>query len=159
MDFVEGRVFADPRLPDLPKHERRLAWFSFMRTMAALHSVDAAKVGLQGKTGFDRPGNYFQRQFKTWTLIEEAQGKVKFPDGRPVPRLPNREVIMDWLKRNEVSRDCGCGLGPTGVMGHPLLNCVWSPESGIRFRLSDQDVSGFLVAVAGFVNSGTTTTD
>ena len=70
--------------------------------MAALHTTDAKAVGLQGLPGFDRPGNYFQRQFKTWTLIEAAQAKVKFPDGRKVPELPYRDEILDWLKRNEV---------------------------------------------------------
>jgi aminoglycoside phosphotransferase (APT) family kinase protein len=73
-----------------------------MKTMAALHTTDPKQYGLLGQPGFDRPGNYFQRQFKTWMLIEAAQAKVSFPDGRKVPTLPHRDEILEWLKRNEI---------------------------------------------------------
>ncbi|KAI9020635.1 aminoglycoside phosphotransferase-like protein [Hyaloraphidium curvatum] len=122
MDFVEGRVFADPRLPMLPEGERKQAWYSFVRTIAALHTVDFKAVGLLGQPGFDRPGNYFQRQLKTWSLIEKAQAAVKFPDGRPVPPLPHTAEIVEWLKKNEVPDEVCLAHGDIhigNVMFHP----------------------------------------
>ncbi len=65
MAFVEGRIFWDPALPDLPANAERTAVYDAMNaTLAALHDVDVAAVGL---ADFGRPGSYFERQLARWT--------------------------------------------------------------------------------------------
>ena len=45
MDFVDGRVFVDPRLPDLAATERAALFDDMNRVIAALHSVPWQKIG------------------------------------------------------------------------------------------------------------------
>ena len=46
MDHVEGRLFWDPTLPDLPAPERAQIYDSMNDTIARLHQVDYAAIGL-----------------------------------------------------------------------------------------------------------------
>lgn len=64
MRFQSGRVFWDPRVTELSKHERGALYSEMNRVLAALHSVDIDEVGL---SDFGRPGNYYQRQIDRWT--------------------------------------------------------------------------------------------
>ncbi len=64
MEFVPGRVFFDPRLPGLTPQDRAAIFHSMADTIARLHRVDPAAVGL---TDFGRPANYLQRQFARWS--------------------------------------------------------------------------------------------
>jgi aminoglycoside phosphotransferase (APT) family kinase protein len=65
MDFLDGRIFWDPALPEARDNEERAAIYDAMNdTLAALHDVDVEAVGLGD---FGRPGNYFERQLARWT--------------------------------------------------------------------------------------------
>src|SRR5436190_912375 len=64
MEFVVGRVFVDPALPDLAPGERASVFDALVDTLAALHTVDVAAAGL---AGFGKPGNYFARQLGRWS--------------------------------------------------------------------------------------------
>jgi aminoglycoside phosphotransferase (APT) family kinase protein len=64
MEFVEGRIWWDGRLPDLQPQERRAVYAELNRVIAALHRVDFAAVGLGD---YGKPGNYFERQVARWT--------------------------------------------------------------------------------------------
>ncbi|HEY6430838.1 MAG TPA: phosphotransferase family protein [Acetobacteraceae bacterium] len=64
MDYVPGRIFFDPRLPDQPPAERRAMFGSMNDVIAALHSVDWRAAGLEG---FGRPGGFLARQIARWT--------------------------------------------------------------------------------------------
>ncbi|AZO45177.1 phosphotransferase family protein [Mesorhizobium sp. M7D.F.Ca.US.005.01.1.1] len=65
MDFLDGRIFWDPALPEAGGNEERAAIYDAMNdTLAALHDVDVEAVGLGD---FGRPGNYFERQLARWT--------------------------------------------------------------------------------------------
>jgi len=64
MDYVEGRVFWDPRLPDRTPAERAALYDELNRVIAALHRVDFSARGLGD---YGRPGNYFVRQIERWT--------------------------------------------------------------------------------------------
>jgi aminoglycoside phosphotransferase (APT) family kinase protein len=63
MERVEGRVFADNTLPGLKPAERRAIYLAMAETMARLHAVDVAAVGL---ADYGKPGNYFERQLSRW---------------------------------------------------------------------------------------------
>jgi aminoglycoside phosphotransferase (APT) family kinase protein len=69
MDYVEGRVLWDPRLPDLSNDQRRAHYAELGRVIAALHRVDFKAVGL---ADYGKPGNYITRQVARWTQQYKA---------------------------------------------------------------------------------------
>lgn len=65
MDFLDGRIFWDPAVPEAAGNDERAALYDAMNaTLAALHDVDVEAVGLGD---FGKPGNYFERQLARWT--------------------------------------------------------------------------------------------
>jgi aminoglycoside phosphotransferase (APT) family kinase protein len=86
MDMVEGRVFWDAALADLPKGARAAYYDEMNRVIAALHNVDYGAVGLGD---YGRPGNYFARQIKRWSeqyLADDLAG-----------RDPVMDELVAWL--------------------------------------------------------------
>lgn len=71
MTRLEGRVFHDCALADVPPAERAAMYRSMAETLAALHNVDPAAHGL---ADFGRPGAYFARQISRWTRQLQAAG-------------------------------------------------------------------------------------
>ena len=69
MDFVEGRIFWDASLPDVPKEGRKALFFAMIDTLADLHAIDYEKAGLGD---YGKPGNYFERQIARWSKQYEA---------------------------------------------------------------------------------------
>ncbi|MFG2525504.1 phosphotransferase family protein [Streptomyces sp. NPDC048527] len=64
VDFVEGPVLRDgDRAAELPPADARSAAEALVDALAALHSVDAAAVGLGD---FGRPDGYLERQVRRW---------------------------------------------------------------------------------------------
>ena len=87
MQFVDGRVFWDGTLPGLAAAERRAVYEEAIRTLARLHSLDHASLGLDA---FGRPGNYFARQVQRWTQQYRAAQTAEI---EPV------EKLIEWLPR------------------------------------------------------------
>jgi aminoglycoside phosphotransferase (APT) family kinase protein len=85
MERLEGRVFHDCALPGLESAERRAIYLSMAETLAALHAVDPAQVGLGD---FGRPGNYFQRQIARWSR-QWAES--------PTEDIPELDALVTWL--------------------------------------------------------------
>jgi len=85
MGYVPGRVFYDARLPGVSPAERAAIYDSMNATIAALHSVDPAAVGLGD---FGRPGNYMARQVARWTKQYRASETV------PIPEM---DRLIGWL--------------------------------------------------------------
>jgi aminoglycoside phosphotransferase (APT) family kinase protein len=69
MERLAGRVYAAHALPGLAPGERSAMYRSMAETLAALHRVDPAAVGL---ADYGRPGNYFARQVSRWSKQWEA---------------------------------------------------------------------------------------
>jgi aminoglycoside phosphotransferase (APT) family kinase protein len=76
MDHVPGRVFWDPKLPDLPPDERRALYDDMVDVLARLHAVDYDAVGLGD---YGRPGSYFARQVARWSQQYEAARTEEVP--------------------------------------------------------------------------------
>lgn len=93
MDFVPGRVFADPLLPDLSGPDRGAAYQQLAEVMAALHQVDPAGVGL---SDFGKPTGYTQRQFSVWTRQYEASRTED---------LLEMDQLREWLELNLPERE------------------------------------------------------
>ena len=88
MEFLDGRIFWDPRLPDLAPAERRAMFQSMNAVIAALHSVDHAAVGL---AEFGRPGNYLARQIARWSRQYQAS--------ETEPQIA-MDRLIEWLPRH-----------------------------------------------------------
>jgi aminoglycoside phosphotransferase (APT) family kinase protein len=93
MEFLEGRVFWDPALPELTNADRSALYNDMNRILSALSTVDPAKVGL---AEFGRPGSYFARQTKRWTDQYRASETVT---------IPEMDILIDWLGRNMPADD------------------------------------------------------
>src|SRR5579885_3848191 len=64
MEYVEGRVFWDPTLPELGRDERGQVYDAMNAVIARLHTLDYAALGL---ADYGKPGNYVARQIDRWT--------------------------------------------------------------------------------------------
>ncbi len=77
MQYVEGRIFFDPRLGEVEKPQRGAVFDAMNRVLAALHMVDIEAVGLQD---FGPPGNYFARQTARWAKQYKASETDRLAD-------------------------------------------------------------------------------
>lgn len=87
MDYVDGRVIWDATFPDVAPGERARYFDAMCATIARLHSIDYAAIGL---ADYGKPGNYFERQIGRWSkqyLQDEAAGRVDHMD-RLIEWLP-----------------------------------------------------------------------
>ena len=88
MEFLEGRVFWDPALPEIKTPAQRTPiYHALIDTLAAIHNVDVQLVGL---ADFGKPGNYFQRQLGRWSEQYRAS------ETQPIPAM---ETLMAELPR------------------------------------------------------------
>lgn len=85
MDFLQGRVFMDPALPDSTPAERGAIYREMGRVIAALHSVDPVAVGL---ADYGRTGQYVRRQIDRWS--RQCRALI-------VPLDDDMRKLMDWL--------------------------------------------------------------
>lgn len=86
MEHVEGRIFWDPALPDLPRDERAAHFDAMNDAIARLHGVDPSAAGL---ADFGRSDAYVARQIARWSkqyLSDEAAG-----------RDPTMDRLIEWL--------------------------------------------------------------
>lgn len=89
MDMVEGRIFWDAALLDVPRCGRAAIYDAMNDALARLHQVDYAAVGLGA---YGRPGNYFERQIARWSR--------QYEEDIEAGRDPNMDRAIDWLRSN-----------------------------------------------------------
>jgi aminoglycoside phosphotransferase (APT) family kinase protein len=98
MEFLKGRIFTDPSLPELSPTERLRMWKAATQTLAKLHAVSYKKVGLEK---FGREGGYYVRQMKTFKTISEAQAATtNIKTGKRVGPVPHFTELLDWFGKN-----------------------------------------------------------
>src|SRR5207244_6021943 len=86
MEYLDGRIFWDQRLPEIADPaERGLMFQSMNAVIAALHSVPYAAVGLGD---FGRPGNYMARQIARWSRQYRAS------ETEPIAAM---DRLIEWL--------------------------------------------------------------
>lgn len=85
MDFVQGRIFWDPALPELTGPGRRALYDDINRVVAALHAVRPERVGLQD---YGRQGHFLARQMARWTRQYQAS------ETEPIEAM---HQLMAWL--------------------------------------------------------------
>ena len=87
MSAVDGRVYWNGALPDCRPEQRRALYTAMIETLARLHQVDYAAIGL---ADYGKPGNYFTRQVDRWTRQYRAS------ETEPIPAM---DRLIDWLPR------------------------------------------------------------
>ncbi len=87
MDYMDGRILWDPKLPELSREERGLIYDDMNRVLAALHEV---KVEAAGLADFGRTGNYVERQIARWTRQYRAS---------QTEHIEAFEQLIEWLPR------------------------------------------------------------
>jgi aminoglycoside phosphotransferase (APT) family kinase protein len=159
MDFLDGRIFRDARLPDLSPKERAAVYDQLNVTLAKLHQVDYQAVGLGD---FGRPGGYFERQVARWIkqyrgaesehipamekLIEVLPGMIPADQSVSIahgdyrlentmfhPTEPRLIAVLDWEL-------CTIGhpladIGYNGFMWHSH-GAGWGTLDGVDFKTS-----------------------
>ncbi|MFN3517032.1 MAG: phosphotransferase family protein [Novosphingobium sp.] len=125
MDMVDGRTIWDGAMPkDAPEY-RRATYMAMIDTLAALHQVDVAAVGL---SDFGKPGNYFGRQVDRWT----KQYKLSETE-----LMPDMERLIEWLPATlpEQTR--------TGVVhgDYRIDNMIWAKDRPEVLAVLDWELS------------------
>ena len=85
MEYLEGRIFWDPAVPEVDNTERTAIYDEMNRVLAALHSVNVETVGL---SDYGKSGNYYARQIGRWTKQYRASETETVAD---------METLMEWL--------------------------------------------------------------
>lgn len=85
MEWVRGRVVADPLLPGMSPGDRGRIYDSMNEVLAGLHMVDWQELGL---SDFGRLGSYFARQIHRWTTQYRAS---------ETERIEAMERLIAWL--------------------------------------------------------------
>jgi aminoglycoside phosphotransferase (APT) family kinase protein len=88
MQRVDGRIFYDHRLPDMPREQRRELYFSTADTLAAIHAVDWRASDL---ADLARGGSFLERQVERWARPWTAEAGQVQAQGA---------AIADWLRAN-----------------------------------------------------------
>ncbi|RUS23997.1 hypothetical protein BC938DRAFT_474289 [Jimgerdemannia flammicorona] len=99
MEFLEGRIFSDMRMPQLPYEERVKCWDSVIQTLAKLHSIPPASVGLGD---FGAPSGFYARQMRSLQKVSAAQAATVDEQGNAVGELPRLRDLIAWFERNQV---------------------------------------------------------
>lgn len=86
MEFVEGRIFWNTRFETVPAPERRAYFDAMNATLAQLHRIDPASIGL---SDFGKPGSYFARQIGRWSKQYKADPEAGTD--------PDMDRLVEWL--------------------------------------------------------------
>jgi aminoglycoside phosphotransferase (APT) family kinase protein len=114
MERLDGRVFHEFATPGLQREERQELFRAMCATMAAIHRLDFAALGLGD---YGRPGNYFARQLKRWS----GQWTHFRRDDDDNPDL---DRIVRWLSErvpeSELLALCHGDFRIANIMFHPV---------------------------------------
>ncbi len=125
MEMVEGRILLDTTLPNFSPAQRTALTRHFIESLAALHSVDVAAVGLEN---FGKPGNYYARQIHRWSqqyIASETEKDAAMGS------------LMAWLPDNIPAGD-----DATIIHGdYRLPNCVVAPNQPKVAAILDWELS------------------
>ncbi len=134
MGMVEGRVFWDGSLPDCTPDQRRAIYEAEIETLARLHQLDHAAIGLGD---YGKPGNYFARQVERWTRQYRAA---------EIDPIPAMDRLIEWLPRTAPEQD-----RVSVVHGdYRLDNMIYAPGEPRVAAVLDWELSTIGVPLADF---------
>jgi len=126
MEFIDGRIFWNAALPEVDKAERTAIYQEMNRVLAAMHSVDIKKAGLEN---FGKPGNFYERQIGRWTKQYKAA---------QTGDEPAMEALMEWLPNNIPADD---GLVSLAHGDFRLDNMIFHPTEPKILAVVDWELS------------------
>lgn len=89
MEMVEGRIFWESAFPQLPEEERAACFDAMNDTIARLHRIDPASVGL---SDYGRPEGFLKRQVMRWVR--------QYQDDPEAGCLADMDMLCEWLPAN-----------------------------------------------------------
>ncbi|KAJ2847429.1 hypothetical protein IWW36_003858 [Coemansia brasiliensis] len=132
MEYLQGRILTDIRLPDIKPQERLRYWQALIDVLVQLHQVDYKKVGLET---YGREGGFYERQLRSLTRVAEAQ-TAAIEQKRGEGRLPRLSELQRWFSRQ------GCPDETTIVHGDfKMDNVVWDPREPRIVGVLDWELS------------------
>ena len=126
MEFVDGRIFWDPTLPEIDENKRMKVYEETVRIMAELHKIDVEKAGL---LDFGKPGNYFERQVGRWIKQYRAAETETYPEV---------EKLIAWLEKTMPEDD---GLISIVHGDYRLYNMIFDHREERMLALLDWELS------------------
>ena len=126
MEFVDGRIFWDPTLPEIDENKRMKVYEETVRIMAELHKIDVEKAGL---LDFGKPGNYFERQVGRWIKQYRAAETESYPE---------IETLIAWLEKTMPDDD---GLISIVHGDYRLYNMIFDHREERMLALLDWELS------------------
>ncbi|KAI5120279.1 hypothetical protein M0805_005336 [Coniferiporia weirii] len=98
MEYVDGRIFTDVRMLEIPKEDRRECWLAAVRALSSLSSIDPTSIGL---SNFGPSTPYFPRQIKSLSRVSLAQAEaVDVESGKPTGKIPKFDDMVRWYSNN-----------------------------------------------------------
>ena len=126
MEFVDGRIFWDPTLPEIDENKRMNVYEETVGIMAELHKIDVEKAGL---LDFGKPGNYFERQVGRWIKHYRAAETESYPE---------IETLIAWLEKTMPDDD---GLISIVHGDYRLYNMIFDHREERMLALLDWELS------------------
>jgi len=126
MEYVEGRIFWDPVLPDSSPQERGQLFREMLRVLAAIHDINLETSGL---SDFGKPGNYFERQISRWSKQYRAT---------ETEHLAEMEHLLQWLPTHLPADDGQVSL----IHGDFRIdNLIFHPQQARALAVLDWELS------------------
>ena len=126
MEYVEGRIFWDPTLPEVDNKTRSEIYEATNEVLAYLHQVNIEKVGL---SDFGKPGSYFERQVSRWIRQYRSAETEVYSDV---------EDLIVWLGENTPNDD---GLVSLVHGDYRLYNIMFDYEKPEVLAVLDWELS------------------
>ncbi|KAF6173822.1 hypothetical protein GIB67_003823 [Kingdonia uniflora] len=133
MEFLEGRIFLDAKLPGVNPNTRKAMFRETAKTLASLHSVDVDAIGL-GKYG--RRDSYCKRQVERWA----KQYVASTGEGKPDRNLKMLELV-NWLRQHIPLEDTAEGAGGLVHGDFRIDNLVFHPIEDRVIGILDWELS------------------
>lgn len=154
MEKLDGRVCHEFSTPGLARAERAALFESMVATMAAIHRLDIAALGL---ADYGRAGNYFARQLKRWSqqwtayrLGDDDNPALDRVVAWLAERVPESELqtlchgdfrIGNVMFHVTEPRIIGVLDWELSTLGHPLVDVAFNSQA---WRMAPDENGGLL---------------
>lgn len=125
MDYVPGRVFADPRLPGVSPGERGRIYDAMNEALAKLHAVDWRAAGL---SDYGKPDGFVERQIARWSRQYQASR---------TDDVPAMDRVMRWLDEHRPD-DARAAIAHGD---YRLGNLVYAPDAPVVAAILDWELA------------------